>query len=101
MQNEENKKNGPIDYSKFFEQERENPETEEIISKKERKSFLSNLKFFWNESDEKIKIQIIFFLLAIFLTIIILSFYFLKSESKSFEEPIIPVPYGEEEMLGQ
>ena len=101
MLDQEDKKNSPIDYSKFFEEERKKSETEEIISKKERKSFLNSLKFFWDESDKKTKTQIIIFLSTIFLTIIILSFYFLKPESKGFEEPIIPVPYGEEEMLGQ
>jgi hypothetical protein len=96
----ENKKNESTDYSKFFEEEREKSETNEISSIKEKRSFLNNLKSFWDESDKKTRTQIIIFLIAIFLTIIILSFYFSKSGSKtpqylqSAEEQFIP---GEEE----
>jgi len=101
QENQKNKKNGPVDYSKFFEQERERSKTEEVSSKKEKKSFLNNLNFFWITLDKKTKIQIMVFLGTIFLIIVILSFYFLGSKSKDFIEPIIPIPSGEEEMLGQ
>ena len=77
-QNEENKKNGPVDYSKFFEQERERPRTEETSPNKEKKSFLGSLKNFWAGSDKKTKIQIMVFLVLVSLTIIILSFYWLR-----------------------
>ncbi len=97
----ENKKNGATDYSKFFEQERKKPGTEEISSSKKKQSFLNNLKSSWEEADKKTRTQIIIFLIAIFLTVIILSFHFLKPESESFKEPIIPIPSGEEEMFGQ
>ena len=97
----EKEKNGPIDYSKFFEEERKKPETKETFSSKKKKSFLNNLKSFWEEADKKTRTQIIIFLIAIFLTVIILSFHFLKPESESFKEPIIPIPSGEEEMFGQ
>ena len=96
MPNQENKKNGPVDYSKFFEQEREKPETEEIISNKKKKSFLSIFRNFWGESDKKIKIQIIVFLVIIFLTIIILSSYWLRQNSGEFGEPIIYISYSQE-----
>jgi len=95
QENQENKKNGPVDYSKFFEQERGRPKTEEVISNKERKSFLNNLKIFWIGPDKKTKIQIIVFLAIIFLIIIILSSYWQKSKPKEFEGPIIPVSSGE------
>jgi len=75
MQNEENKKNGPIDYSKFFEEEREKLKTEETSSQVEKKSFLSSLRNFWTSSDKKTKIEIIVFLAIIFLIIIILTSY--------------------------
>lgn len=75
MQNEKNKKNGPIDYSKFFEQERERPKTEETFANKEKKSFLSSFKNSWVRSDKKTKIQIMIFLAIIFLIIITLSYY--------------------------
>jgi len=78
MSNQENKKNSPADYSKFFEQERKKPKTEEVISKKERKSFLNNFKNFWIESDKKTKMEIIVFLTIVLLTIIILISYMVK-----------------------
>lgn len=77
MQNEENKKNGPIDYSKFFEEEREKLKTEETTPNEGKKSFLNSLKKFWTSSDKKTKIEIMVFLAIIFLIIIILSFYWL------------------------
>jgi len=77
MQNEENKKNGPIDYSKFFEEEK--LETEATTSLEKKKSFLINLKNFWIGSDKKTKIEIIVFLIIIFLIIIILTSYMIKS----------------------
>jgi len=35
----EKEKNGPIDYSKFFEEERKKPETKETFSSKKRNLF--------------------------------------------------------------
>lgn len=77
MQNEENKKNGPIDYSRFFKEEREKPKLEKTSFDEKKKSFLGNLDSFWIGSDKKTKIQIIVFLAIIFLIIIILSSYWL------------------------
>ena len=78
MQNEENKKNGPIDYSKFFEEGRERLKTEETSPHEKKKSFLSSLKFFWTSSDKKTKIEIMVFSAIIFSIIIILLFYWLR-----------------------
>ena len=78
MQNQEDKKNGPIDYSKFFEEGREKLKTEETSPHEKKKSFLDGLKNFWTLSDKKTKIEIIVFSVIIFLTIIILSFYWLR-----------------------
>jgi len=79
MQNQENEKNGPVDYSKFFEEGREKAEIEQTSPDKEKMSFLSGLKLFWTGSDKKTKIQIIVFLVLVSLTIIILISYMVKS----------------------
>jgi len=76
----EKEKNGPIDYSKFFEEERKKPETKETFSSKKKKSFLNNLKSFWDGADKKTKIEIIVFLALVSLTIIILIFYMAQSD---------------------
>ena len=76
----ENKKKGATDYSKFFEQEREKSETNGISSIKEKRSFLNNLKSFWDGADKKTKIEIIVFLALVSLTIIILIFYMAQSD---------------------
>jgi len=77
MLDQKNKKNGPIDYSKFFEEEREELKTEETFPHEKKKSFLGSFKFFWTSSDKKTKIEMMIFLAIIFLIIIILSFYWL------------------------
>ena len=90
----ENKKNGPTDYSKFFEEERKKPRTEEISPSKEKQSFLANLKSFWEEADKKTKTQIIIFLIIIFLIILILSFYIAQLDTISVQSPFY-VPAAE------
>jgi len=90
MQNEENKKNGVIDYSKFFEKEKLG--TEAITSSGKKKSFLIKLKDFWIGSNKKTKIEIIAFLIIIFLIIIILTSYIIGLNSEVVQNSLYAPP---------
>jgi len=90
MQNEENKKNGAIDYSKFFEKEKLG--TEATTSPGKKKSFLTNLKDFWIGSDKKTKIEIIVFLIIIFSIIIILTSYIIGLNSEVVQNSLYAPP---------
>jgi len=89
MLDQEDKKNGPIDYSKFFEEEREKLKTEETSSHIEKKSFLSSLRNFWTSSDKKAKIEIVIFLIIVITILGILIFHFLRG-TKIFEPSLYP-----------
>jgi len=81
MSNEENKKNDVVDYSKFFEREKEKKVEIPQVKKKFSFDFLKKL---WSKIDKKTKVELIIFLIVVLATFGILTSHFLK-ETKTPE----------------
>lgn len=83
----QDRKNESIDYSKFFEREKEKKVG--IPQKKKRFSFdnlVNSFKDFWAKTDKKTKIEMVIFLVVTLSIVIIWLFYF--SQSKGVKTPI-------------
>ncbi len=92
----QNKKGETIDYGKFFEEKK----PISAVTPEERKRFSLGLRTFWLTADKRSKIEIALFSIVLVSTAVVLAFYLFQPKAKSHKGPIIPLPPGEEEMLG-